>query len=62
MDDFDPCNIWLAIATNIPVLLKTGLWSNYIYLAVYTRLVCFTFYFFIKFFDFDQRTAHRSTR
>ncbi len=24
MDNFDPYNVFLAIATNIPVLLKTG--------------------------------------
>ncbi len=24
MDNFDPCNVLLAIATNIPVLLMTG--------------------------------------
>ncbi len=24
INNFDPCNVFLSIATNIPVLLKTG--------------------------------------
>ncbi len=31
MDNFDPYNLFLAIATNIPVLLMTALWSRVTY-------------------------------
>ncbi len=31
---FDPCNVFLAIATNIPVLLKTGFVVQEIYIHI----------------------------
>ncbi len=57
MDNFDPYNLFLAIATNIPVLLKTAFvvqGHTYIYIYIYIidsfevciygrciRLICF---------------------
>ncbi len=45
--NFDPYNVFLAIATNIPVLLKTGfvvhIYSIYIYTYTYTVYISYIY-------------------
>ncbi len=42
IDNFDPCNVLLAIATNIPVLLKTGfVVQGHICISIHWEAVCY---------------------
>ncbi len=46
MDNFDPYNVFLAIATNIPVLLMTGfVLQGHIYVPIYNKLLFWVGYF-----------------
>ncbi len=40
MDNFDPYNVFLAIATNLPVLIMTGFVVQGLYIYIYIYILC----------------------